>query len=245
MNSENRFQLFPTTHWSLVARAGQDASESQRDALGELLGKYLGAFRTFLITRYRLPHDRADDLVQSFIASRIIEKNLVGKARAERGKFRNFLMTALERHATDEFRRESAQKRQGNREPTDVQDQQDRLAGEGDDPAAAFDAAWATEVVRQAVEQMRRATETTRPDLWGVFQDRVLGPAFDGSEPASYGLLMQRLGFKDEAQAASALHTAKRIFSRILRGIVAEYAITAGEVDQEISEFMGALGKTG
>jgi DNA-directed RNA polymerase specialized sigma24 family protein len=239
------FQLFPTTHWSLVVRAGQDASQTRRDALGELLQRYMGALRTFLITRYRLSRDRADDMVQGFILSRLVEKNLLGKADADRGKFRNFLMTALERYAVDQFREASAQKRQGDHNIIDVQDQQNRLGAATDNPAAAFDVSWASEVIRQTIERMKQATETTRPDLWGVFKDRVLGPAFDGAEPSSYAELIGRLGFKDEGQAASALQTAKRIFSRLLRGIVAEYAMTASEVDEEVGELLSALGGVG
>jgi len=47
-----------------------------------LLQRYLGAFRTFVITRYRLPRDKADDLVQGFVLSRLVEKNLIGKVFA-------------------------------------------------------------------------------------------------------------------------------------------------------------------
>jgi DNA-directed RNA polymerase specialized sigma24 family protein len=237
------FQLFPTTHWSLVARAGEDPSASQRDALGDLLKRYLPAFRTYVMTKYRLNRDRADDLVSSFVASRVVEKNLIGKAEVGRGKFRNFLMTALERYLIDQFREESAQKRGGDRVGEDIGDHADRLGdGEGD-PAAEFDAGWARQVVRQAVDRMRDATAQTRPDLWGVFQDRVIGPAFDGEAPTAYDELIQRFGFKDEGQAANALQTAKRIFSRILRGVVAEYAMTADEVDEEVGVLLKALGK--
>jgi RNA polymerase sigma-70 factor (ECF subfamily) len=242
MASDEGFRLFPTTHWSLVAKAGQPTSDgAQREALEHLLRRYLPAFRTFLMTRYRLPRERADDWVQGFVASRVVEKNLIGRAEAGRGKFRNFLMTALERYAVDQIREESAQKRQGDRVHADVQEHQDRLAGSADDPVAAFDASWAQAVVAQAVEQMRAATEKTRPDLWGVFRDRLLGPAFDATAPSSYADLIGRLGFKDEGQAANALHTAKRIFARIVRGVVAEYALTAQDVDQEIRDLFAAL----
>ena len=237
------FQLFPTTHWSLVVRAGQDPSTVQRDALGDLLKKYLKAFRTYVVSKYRVSPDQADDLVAGFVASRIVERNLIGKANADRGKFRNFLMTALERYVIDQFREDSAMKRGGDRGSEDVFEQRERLAGNDQDPSAAFDVGWAQEVVRQAIEQMRQATETTRPDLWGVFSDRVLGPVFDDTAPSAYELLITRLGFKDEGQAANALQTAKRIFARIVRGVVAEYAVTADEVDQEVGVLLKALGK--
>jgi hypothetical protein len=97
--------------------------------------------------------------------------------------------------------------------------------------------------VRQAIDQMRKATETQRPDLWGVFQERVIGPAFDGAEPMSYADLVGRLGFKDEGQAANTLHTAKRIFARIVRGLAAEYAATATDVDDEVGELLSVLSR--
>lgn len=240
--ADGDFQLFPTTHWSLVTRAGQEPSASQRDALGDLLKRYLPAFRTFLMSKYRLDRDRAEDVVGGFVASRIVERNLVGTAKAGHGKFRNFLMTALERYAIDTFREEAAQKRGGGVQTDDIhepgRDVGDRGAG---DPAAAFDAAWAREVVAQAVARMRDATEKTRPDLWGVFHDRLLGPAFDGTQPSAYAELIDRLGFKDEGQAANSLQTAKRIFARILRGVVGEYEASATDVDEEVREVMGML----
>ncbi len=242
MARDDGFQLFPTTHWSLVMRAGADPSVAQRDALGDLLRRYEGAFRTFVMTRHRLPRERAEDLVQGFILSRVLERNLLARADAGRGKFRNFVMTALERYAVDQFREAAALKRAGDRAGVDVQAYQDALPGPADgDPAAAFDASWASAAVRQSVERMRAATEVTRPDLWGVFSDRLLGPAFDGAEPTAYADLIARLGFADEAKAASGLQTAKRIFARILRGVVAEYALTADDVDQEIDDLKAAL----
>ncbi|HEX8912141.1 MAG TPA: hypothetical protein VF796_07255 [Humisphaera sp.] len=238
------FQLFPTTHWSLVARAGEDPSAAQRDALGELLKRYLPAFRTYLMTKYRFPADQADDVAAGFVASRLVEQNLIGKADADRGKFRNFLMTALERYAIDQQRQDRAAKRGGGRDQDNVMDVGERASGRpGEDPAEAFDASWAREVIRTAVERMRAQTEQTRPDLWGVFADRVLGPTFDGTEPTAHAELVRRLGFKDEGQAANALQTAKRIFARTIRGVVAEYATTADEVDAEVGELMAALGR--
>jgi RNA polymerase sigma-70 factor (ECF subfamily) len=225
-----------------VVRAGHDPTEARRQALGHLLHRYLGAFRSFLMVRFRMPRDRAEDVVQGFVLSQVLDKNLIGGADAARGRFRNFLMTALERYAISEFRKESAQQRQGGRAQVDVQEHQDRLAGQGDDPAVAFDVVWATEVVRQAIERMRQATQPARPDLWGVFHDRMIGPMFEGSESRSYATLIGRLGFKDESQAASALKTAKHIFARFLRGVVAEYTLGEDEVDREIGELMLVLG---
>ena len=85
---------FPTTHWSLVGRAGQDATENKRQAVGELLNRYLPALRaqsayhrqsrwiTFdLVYGKRLAPEDADDLLQEFIATKILPKadTLIGR----------------------------------------------------------------------------------------------------------------------------------------------------------------------
>ena len=241
MSDEAGFVPFPSTHWSLVAQAGGERSDVQREALGTLLHRYEPAFRTFLAVRYGLRGDRADDVVQGFILGRVMERDLFARADRGRGKFRNFVMTALERYALDQFRRDAAQKRAGDRSAVDAQAYGDEMPAAGADPAAAFDAAWAAESVREAIDRMRRATEPHRPDLWGVFADRLLGPSFDGSEPTAYAGLVDRLGFADEGQASSALKTAKRIFARTLRGVVTEYEMTADEVDAEVNDLRTAL----
>ena len=89
-------ERFPTTAWSLVAEAGQEDAGAKRDALDRLLRRYLPALRAHLIYRRRFAPERADDLVQEFVADKIVEKDLIARADQQLGKFRTFLLTALE-----------------------------------------------------------------------------------------------------------------------------------------------------
>ncbi|MFO0748496.1 MAG: ECF-type sigma factor [Myxococcota bacterium] len=232
---------FQTTHWSLVQRAGLDPSLAQRDALGELIARYAGPLRAWVMARKRVDRERAEELVQAFLASRVVEKNLLGRAAQDRGRFRTFLVTALERFVIDTYREESAAKRGGGADTRDL-DAAEHVSDGGLDAAAALERQWAQDVIAEAVRRMRTAT-AGRPDLWGVFADRILGPAFDGTDASAYADLVQRLGFAHEGQAASALQTGKRIFARTLRGVVAEYAATADEVDAELAELMAAVAR--
>ena len=70
---------FPSTAWSLVARAGH-GGESQREALGQLLARYLPALHAHLVYRRGFRPETADDFVQEFIAGKIVEKDLIGRA---------------------------------------------------------------------------------------------------------------------------------------------------------------------
>ena len=55
---------------------GQTSSDGQREALGVLLRRYLPALRTFLILDRRLTPERAEDLLQGFVTSKVLESLL-------------------------------------------------------------------------------------------------------------------------------------------------------------------------
>src|SRR5438477_6642253 len=86
---------FPSTQWSLVGRAGRTSNEHRRDALGVLLHRYMPALRAHLVLAKRMSADHAEDLLQGFVADKIIEKNLLAQAEQARGRFRSFLLAAL------------------------------------------------------------------------------------------------------------------------------------------------------
>ena len=234
---------FPTTHWSQVARAGgRDGSiEAQRQALETLLRRYRPAFLAHVIHVRRVRTSDADDLVQGFICDRIVAEGLIGKADQARGKFRTYLLTALDRHIVRVRRHDQAAKRGGGVAPAAIDDH---------DPAAAsptateiFDIAWARQVVEQAIQQMRKECDGERPDIWNVFEARVLLPLLDGAEPTPYLQLVESLGLASTEAAANLAITGKRMFARHLRAVVGQYAGSDAEIEQEISDLRGILAR--
>src|SRR5689334_10019220 len=102
---------FPSTHWSIVETVGREDVHGPRPALAELLRRYLPAFRAHLLKRGRVRGNEIDDLLQSFIASKFLEADLVGAADRSRGKFRTLLLTALDRFVISHHRGQYAEKR--------------------------------------------------------------------------------------------------------------------------------------
>ena len=102
---------FTTTHWSVVLRAGQTATASDREALGALCRAYWRPLYAFARRLGQTPAD-AEDLTQGFFA-RLIEKNDLADACREKGRFRTFLLTAFKRFLANEWDRQHAQKRGG------------------------------------------------------------------------------------------------------------------------------------
>lgn len=230
---------FPTTHWSLVARAGQTTSDSQREALGELVRRYVPALRAHLTLRKRIRPQDADDLVQAFLAAKVVEQKLVGRADREIGKFRTFLLTALDRFVVNQLHHDSAGKRTG----PSVEMNEDIAASDGD-PAAAFDATWARQVIAQALRlTRRRCQEKGRQDLWCVLEGRVIAPLLDGSPPVPNEELVQRLRLKSSEEAWNLLATAKRTFARALRSVVGEYEKDERRIEEEIADLRAALAR--
>ena len=232
------FGQFPTTHWSLVDRVGGDGDEACRAALGDLLLRYLPALRAHLVFGRRVPQHDADDLLQEFIATKILQKELLGQADRQRGRFRSFLLKSLDRLLIDQLRRHAAGKRAPDGKNLQaLGDHEEWLQTEGQ-PSDAFELAWARSVLDQAIAQMRRHCEQfNRPDCWGLFECRVLNPILHDAAPTDYDELRRQFGFQSPAQASNVLMTAKRMFARVLRSVVGEYA----RDDDEIEEEMGRL----
>src|SRR5215207_5060790 len=104
-------RTFVTTHWSVVLTAGQAASSEVDVALERLCRTYWWPLYAFVRRRGHEPHD-AQDLTQEFFA-RLLEKDFLRAVDPGKGKFRSFLLAALEHFLANEWRRTQAQKRGG------------------------------------------------------------------------------------------------------------------------------------
>ncbi len=235
---------FPTTSWSLVALAGQD-DQTQREALGQLLSRYMPALQAHLIQAKGLAPDRADDMIQDFVTAKILQRDLIARADQQRGKFRTFLLTALDRFLLNRLRDQGAKKRSASAAAEPLGERDEQLAA-GPGPSDAFDVAWARSVLSEALGRMRTHCETSgRMDVWSVFECRVLGPILEGTEAPDYRELVRRFGFQSPSQASNLLTTAKRTFARTLRSVVGEYAGSEEEIAEELGELHEILARCG
>ena len=236
------FWPFPSTHWSEVAEAGRKGCESQREALGRLILRYRPALKAHLLYGMRLPRDRAEDLLQSFLLEKVVERDLVAGAKREKGRFRGFLRTALHNHVVGQMRRDKARKMCP---AVDGKEDQGQICAEGRS-SDEFDVAWGRELLAEALKRMQsHCRESGRPDIWGVFECRVLHPTLDGAEPLPYARLVERFQFRSPQQASNTLITAKRMFVRSLRSVIAEYAEDEAEVDAEILDLKTVFSSSG
>lgn len=235
---------FPSTHWSQVARAAVADPAARLPALEALLTRYYAALRAHLIQARRLRPEQADDVLHDFVCDKILRQRLLEAADRGRGRFRNLLLTALDRYLVSCLRRDGAAKRA----PADTVpvDALAECLGGGPVPSDAFDVAWAREVVAEATRRMQaECARTGRPDVWGVFEERVLVPIAHDTAPAPYEALVRRHGLASPTAAYNLLLTAKRLYARCLESVVGEYAAGPHAAAREVADLHAVLQRAG
>jgi RNA polymerase sigma-70 factor (ECF subfamily) len=218
-----------------MGRVCQEDPEGPRPELAGLLRQYLPAIRAHLLRKRRIHPDRVDDLLQTFVADKVLQQNVIEKADQLRGRFRTFILTAVENFLISQQRYEYAARRSpGTRtKMLELDDQRDAEPScrEGD----VFDRTWAREVIGQALQWMKQVCdETQRQREWVLFDKRIVGPVLREEPEADYSAIIKEFGFISYSQATKAMTRAKRLYVQCLREVVGQYVVNAEEVDAEI-----------
>ena len=103
---------YPTTIWSEVDRTRSCDSQVAMAALGALLEKYSRPLIVQLGFKFHVDEERAADWLHEFIARKVLLGELLSKASRGRGRFRTFLLNAIDNFVVSELRKEQAKKRQ-------------------------------------------------------------------------------------------------------------------------------------
>ena len=235
----------PPTRWSLVARAGNREGEAWTTALDQLVTAYRPALVRHLVTNMRLPPDRAEDLVQAFLADRLLDRNVLQEAAREKGRLRSFLLRVFGNFVIGQLRRQQAHKRRPESLDAVALDNLPELRSGDASLAEAFDTAWARQVLARTLDRMRDECQAKdRRVIWGVFEARVLGPLIDEVPPMPYEQLVERFGLRSPSEASNLLNTAKRMFARLLHAVVRETVAADRDVEAEIRELKRVLAKS-
>lgn len=226
-------RLFKTTCWEVVEEAGV-GSESALDALRSILEQYRRPLLVHLESRYRLSVSEAEDYLHDFICQKVMLKKLLASANRARGRFRTFLLTALDRFVANSFRNAAAQKRRPDAGFTNLDAVSEVVSGL-QEPGAQFSISWAERVIQQALAQMeqecRRSGSRVR---WLVFYSQVVGPTFEGLEREGQQELAHRLGLRGRGEVSNLVLSGKRMYRRILRAVIAAYCGEEDDVGLEL-----------
>jgi DNA-directed RNA polymerase specialized sigma24 family protein len=247
MNKQANVSLgvFPPTHWTSILLAGRCDDPAGHQALSRLLERYQAPLLLHLQWRFRCTEDQAEDWFQGFVEKKVLEKELLTHAQRSRGRFRTFLLSALDNFVKDELRRELRDKRMpsGGFHSGHFDEGEQPFAQKNADP---FDVTWARTVLDETISRMQKFYEKKeRNDLWSIFDLGFLLPTLQDGERPSMTELAARLGFQSADAASNGLVTAKRQFKKTLEKVIEEYVENSSSVEAEIDELMQILANTG
>jgi DNA-directed RNA polymerase specialized sigma24 family protein len=249
MNQQNEHRKgagFPSTHWTSIFFVGKADGSAAQAALDGLLQKYQAPLLAHLQWRFRSSEHQAEDWFQGFVARKVLEKDLLGSARRERGRFRTFLLNALDNYVADEIRRENQAIRKPPGGFVTADEITETLPSTSEGASDPADVIWARAVIQQAAKRLHDYYQVRqRADLWGIFEEGFMGPILNETKPPGMAELAGRLGFDSADQASNALITAKRKFKRFLESGVAEYVEDREAVEGELRELMAILAGEG
>jgi RNA polymerase sigma factor (sigma-70 family) len=226
-------QKFLPTRWTIVLTAGQEASPQAQDALATLCRTYWYPIYAYIRRRGHSPPD-AEDLTQEFFA-RLLEKHYLAGIRREGGRFRSFLLAAVNGFLANEWDRIRAQKRGGGQKVLSI----DRDTAESRyhlepahelSPERIYERQWAQTLLGEVLARLRE--EYHRQGKSALFA----GISASLSQPRGavpYADLAARLN-TTEAAIKMAVQRLRSRYRELLRAEIAETLTRPSDVEEEI-----------
>lgn len=233
-------RAFVSTLWSVVLAARDADAPARREALQKLIESYWKPVY-FFIRRKGADAESAKDLAQGFFAA-LLERNFLQYVRKDRGRFRTFLLTALEHFLADEHDRAQALKRGGGRSSfsLDFAGAEREMEGPStsEAPDRAFRRDWALRVLARGLETLRASFEASgRKEEFDALR---LHLAIGGEKPPSYADLAARLGVSEQ-DVANRVHRARGAYREVILTIIHAYSETEEDARDELRDLLSAF----
>ncbi len=235
---------FVTTQWSAVLDAAGTDTAAARAALDRLCRTYWYPLYAYARRRGHPVHD-AQDLTQAFFA-RLLERQWVGDARRDRGRFRTFLLTAMNRFMADEWDKLRAKKRGGGlcHVPLQLDDAETRYGCEPADnhtPEQYFEVRWALTLLDTVLQRLRVEYEKAgKAALFAALNPTLVG----GRESQPYAELATQLGLSEGAVKV-AVHRLRKRYRQLLREEIAQTVAEGADPEEELRHLFAVVSGSG
>ncbi|MHC1764439.1 MAG: RNA polymerase sigma factor [Verrucomicrobiia bacterium] len=233
---------FATTHWSVVLAAGRDSSPDAQAALERLCRVYWHPLYAHVRRRGYSPED-AQDLTQEFFAL-LLQKRWLGMADSARGRFRSFLLAALNHFLANEWNRANCVKRGGGRErlswdTAEAEGLYLRETGTGLSADAVYEKNWTLRLLEQTRGRLRAEYLGKRKTVFFDILERFL----PGQEsPVTYPEAAAQLGIP-EGTLKSDVHRLRQRYGQLLREEIAHTVLNPDEIEDELRHLIDVLGR--
>lgn len=219
--------------------AGRSDSTRAHDALARLCRIYWRPLYAYVRRRGYSPHD-AEDLTQEFFA-RLLQRNDVATVSPDRGRFRSYLLGAMNHFLSDEWDKARAQKRGGGRVVEMDSAVVEAIHAQQSDvaltPEKLFDRRWAMTVLEEVHQRLRQEHEREgKAAQFEALRFSLMGER--SSVP--YADLAHKLNMSEGALKV-AVHRLRQRYRRLLRELIAETVATPDEVEEELRYLLTTL----
>ena len=231
---------FRTTHWSVVLTAKDLENDGGERAMATLCQEYWRPVYVFIRRKGNGP-DESQDLAQEFF-HRLIAKEFLQNVDREKGKFRTFLLTAVQRFLCNEWERSQAQKRGGGTVTVswDHEVAENLYLNEPADalsPEKLFDRRWALTLLEGALKDLEAEyTQAGKAELFRVLQPFMVGESERGDYPAAAASLELTDG-----NARQCVLRMRRRYGERLRERIADTIEDPAAVEGELRSLYAAL----
>ncbi len=233
---------FGTTRWTDLMKARQGGSPEASAALERLCQTYWYPLYAY-VRRSGYSAQDAEDLVQAYFLQ-ILEKNYLGAVDRRKGKFRSFLLAALNHFLANERDWNNAAKRGGGRPLLSLDDDESKEERYLQEPVSdltpekVYEARWAATVIEQGRAQLR---EEYVAEGKGPLFDRLAGYLSEQADSGDYAAAATELGMKTGAVAV-AVHRLRQRYGEQIRAEIARTVARPEEVEDEMRHLREVLG---
>ena len=233
---------FSTTHWSVIVAAGESKSLCADEALEKLCRVYWYPLYAYVRRRGHSEQD-AEDLTQEFFAH-LLQRRFLKNVGPHKGKFRSFLLAALNHFLSDEWDKARAEKRGGGQTfiSLDEHHAEDLYLLEPDSSMTAeriFEQRWALALLAQALARLREefaaAGKNQEFDHLKVF---LCTPTSDGA----YDAVAQKLELPVDTVAVKVYRLRQR-YGEFIRAEIAHTVASPAEIEEEMAHLFDAVGR--
>ena len=239
-------EAFQTTEWAAIRNVGTGGDTSSEAVIDDLVKRYWKPVYCYL-RRKGHDNERAKDLTQGFFQEVILDGELIRRADEAKGRFRTFLLSALEQYLARVHRRQTAKKRipENRLSPLEQIDPANLAEPVGELTAEqSFNYAWVSQLLDRLLTEVEAKCHSQGKTLhWQVFHDRVLQPIMENTPAPSLGQVCSKYGIADQRKASNMIITVNRRFQAALKRHLRRSVASDAEVEDELRELMQVISK--
>jgi len=237
--------VFLTTHWSLIEDVTKRPDED-RALIGLLLERYWKPVYCYLRQK-GYDNEQAKDLTQGFLHEIVLNLNLIHRADQSKGRFRSFLLYALNQYLMNEERRERALKNIPKDKIVSLDAIEPPVLPQSvreSSPEDSYNYAWVSALLDQVLSEVKcKCCEQGMETHWRVFSERVVEPMLNNTALRSLTDICQKYGIESEKKASNMIVTVKRRFQATLQQYIRSTVASESQMADELKEIMRFLPK--